>query len=183
MKSLLRSLVLCSTLGLAQLSVFAASDVPSYLDFSDITPAKAGQFVEVDLDQGLLSMAARLAQTQEKEVAEVIRGLKSIHVRVIGLDDANRAAVLERVRSARTKLSNDGWRRIAVARDGSGQDVAVFARTQGEEMIQGLAVTVIDGEKEAVVVNIVGDIRPEQIAILGARFGVDPLKKIQVAAK
>lgn len=162
---------------------YAADARPAYLDFHDIAPAKQGTFVEVDLDQGLLSLAAKLAEGQEKEAAQILRGLKSVHVRVIGLDDANRATVVSRMQEAREKLSADGWKRIALARDGNGQDVAVFARLNGDESIQGIAVTVIDGGREAVVVNVVGDLRPEQISALGVRFGIEPLKHVKVAAK
>ena len=39
-------------------------------------------------------------------------------------------------------------------------------------------VTVLDGNKqEAVVVNVVGDIKPEQLAALGEAMNIEPLKK------
>lgn len=183
MNTLFRSCLLASSLLAASLSASAAESAPGYMDFSDIAPAQTGQFVEVDLDEGLLSLAAKFAQGQEKEAAEVLRGLKTVRVRVISLDDKNRSSVFERVHGARTQLAKDGWKKIAVAKDGNGQDVAVFARVKGDEAIEGLAVTVLDGDREAVIVNIVGEIRPEQITALGARFGVEPLKNLNVAAK
>ena len=183
MNTFLRSCAFGASLLIGSLSAFGADAQPSYLDFSDILPAPSGQFVEVDLDEGLLGLAAKFADGQEKEAAQVLRGLKSVHVRVISLDDRNRSKVLERVTGARSSLARDGWKRLAVAKDGNGQDVAVFARVKGDEAIQGLAVTVIDGDREAVIVNVVGEIRPDQISALGARFGVEPLKNLNVAAK
>jgi hypothetical protein len=53
---------------------------------------------------------------------------------------------------------------------------------RGEEAIEGLVVTVISDQKEVVLVNIVGDIKPEQIATLADRFDIEPLKNIKVAA-
>jgi Domain of unknown function (DUF4252) len=56
--------------------------------------------------------------------------------------------------------------------------VAVYVKTRGEEAIEGLVVTVLDGnKKEAVFVNLVGDIRPDQVAAVGKALNIDPLKK------
>ena len=46
------------------------------------------------------------------------------------------------------------------------------------EAVEGIAVTVLSGDGEAVFVNIVGDIRPQQIAEVGERLNIDPLKKL-----
>ena len=63
------------------------------------------------------------------------------------------------------------------------EDVGVYIKTRGEEAVQGVVVTVIDGNKEAVLVNIVGDIKPEKLAIIGERFNIEPLKKIGGGAR
>jgi hypothetical protein len=44
--------------------------------------------------------------------------------------------------------------------------------------VEGLVVTILDGNREAVLVNIVGNIKPEQVALLGERFNIEPLKKV-----
>jgi hypothetical protein len=36
----------------------------------------------------------------------------------------------------------------------------------------------LDGNKEAVFVNVVGDIKPDQLSMLGDRLHIDPLKKL-----
>jgi hypothetical protein len=36
----------------------------------------------------------------------------------------------------------------------------------------------LDGKQQAIFVNIVGDIKPEQLALLGDRLHIEPLKKI-----
>ncbi len=58
------------------------------------------------------------------------------------------------------------------------QDVGVYLKTHGKETVQGVVVLVTEGKKEAVFINIVGDIKPEQLAQLGDRLHIDPLKKI-----
>ena len=67
-------------------------------------------------------------------------------------------------------------------RDKNGEDVGVFTKTRGGDALAGLAVTVTDG-KDVVLVNIVGDIRPDQIAALGESLNIKPLKDIGKAIK
>ena len=51
----------------------------------------------------------------------------------------------------------------------------------GSEAVEGLVVTVLEGKRQAVLVNVVGDIRPEKLALIGERFHIEPLKKISQA--
>jgi hypothetical protein len=69
---------------------------------------------------------------------------------------------------------------VTVREQPKGDDVQIYTKTRGEEAIEGLVVTVISGRNEVVLVNIVGDIKPEQIATLAERFNIDPLKKINL---
>lgn len=177
----LRTAGVVAALVLAPFLTRAAESQSPNLDFGNLAPAAHGQYVEVDVDESLLKLAALFADKQEKEAAQVLRGLKHVRVHVLSLDDGNREAAVQRVRDVRKALDAGGWKRIVTVKQENSDDVAIFARIRGEEAIEGLAVTVIEGNKEAVLVNVVGDIRPEQIAALGARFNIDPLKKIQVA--
>ena len=43
--------------------------------------------------------------------------------------------------------------------------------------------TVIESNREAVFINIVGNIKPEKIAVIGERFNIEPLKKIGQAVE
>ena len=181
MKSSLRLLLSLAAFATTSAFASAADHKSAFLDFGKISPAKNGESVEIDLDEGLLGLAALFAEGQEKEAAQVLRGLKQVRVHVIGLDEGNRSSVLERVREIRVGLTNEGWKRVAVVKDKNGADVAVFIRVGDGHSIQGLAITVVDEGKQAVIVNVVGDIKPEQIAALGQRFDIDPLKKITVA--
>ena len=57
-------------------------------------------------------------------------------------------------------------------------DVGVFIKAKGADVVEGLVVTVLSGNKEAVFVNIVGDIRPDRLATIGERFNIEPLKHL-----
>jgi Domain of unknown function (DUF4252) len=171
-------------LALAALVAFGAPHIhagesdPGYVDFGKFTPpANGSEFVEVRITGNLISMVARLAEKSEPEVANLLRGLREVRVNVVGLTDDNRAGVEKRIRQIREKLDAAGWERLVTVQQ-KDADVAVFLKTRGEEAVEGLAVTVIDHHRQAVFANIVGDIKPEKVALLGERLHIEPLKEI-----
>jgi len=137
------------------------------VDFGTFTPSGEGEFVEVQVRSNLISMVARLAEKQEPQVAEMLRNVQLVRVNVIGLDDKNRSEVIQRVKEVRAKLDKEGWERIVTAQK-KDEDVGVFLKTRGSE---------------AVLVNVIGNIKPEQVAELGERFDIDPLKRVGEAIK
>ena len=183
MKHLIRILGIAAIGAVIGGSAYAETPAPGYVDFGKfVPPASGGEFVEVNIKGNLISMVSRLTAKHEPEVAEMLRGLQLIRVNVIGLDSGNRADVEKRVKTIRSELDAQGWERVVTVQN-SGEDVNIYMKTRGEEAVQGLVVTVLDGKKEAVLVNIVGDIKPEKLAVIGERFNVEPLKKAGKAVK
>ena len=70
-----------------------------------------------------------------------------------------------------------------MVQDKGGQDVGIYTKTRGGEALAGLVITVIDAKGQVVLINIVGDIRPEQVAALGDKLDLEPLKDIGAALK
>jgi hypothetical protein len=166
-----------------QLALAAEPAADGVVDFGKISPpTSGGQFVEVNIRENLIAMAARLTESQEPEVAQLLRGLKAVRVNVVGLDDGNREEVLKRIEAIRGQLAGAGWERVVTAQQ-KDQDVSVFIKLKGSEAIEGVAVTVMEGNREAVLVNVVGNIKPEQLTMLGERFDIEPLKEIGITVK
>lgn len=154
------------------------------VDFGTFTPpADGGQFVEVQINSNLLSLAAQVVEKQQPEAAKLLRGVQLVHVNVIGLTDENRAGMTKRVRQIRHDLDAQGWDHNVVVQGKDGQDVGIYTKTRGGEALAGLAITVIDAKDQVVLINIVGDIRPEQVAALGEKLDIKPLKDIGAALK
>src|SRR2546425_43163 len=73
---------------LVTLSGRADNSSPGYVDFGEFSPpVSGGEFVEVHIRSNLIAMVARLAEKNEPEVAELLRGLQLIRVNVVALDD------------------------------------------------------------------------------------------------
>lgn len=163
----------------ATLAMAADDMLPGQVDFGTFTPPKGdGQFVEVNVPGGLIALASHLVEKDQPDVAKILGGLKLVRVNVIGLDADNRAELQTRAEKVRTDLSGKNWVRIVSAQQ-KGQDVSVYVHLDEQGGIQGLAAVVLDSQKnQAVFANVVGDIKPEQLAMLGEKFHIDPLKQL-----
>jgi len=156
----------------------AQTPVTGYVDFGKLTPsADGGEFDEVNIRSNLISMAARLASKAEPQVADLLRGIQQVRVNVLGLSDANRMDIRKRVQTIRDELDALQWERVVTVQNPQ-EDVGVWLKMRGDEAVEGLVVTVLSGDKEAVLVNIVGNIRPEKVAMIGERFNIEPLKNL-----
>ncbi len=158
--------------------VSAADTAAGYFDIGSFTAPAKGEYVEVNIQPSLLSFVARLAAKEDPEAAELIRGLKCVRVNVVKLDDTNRANTTERIAALREKLNAEGWQKTVTVRESGDKSVDVHVKMGSQDEIEGLVVTVIDSGKEAVVVNVVGSIKPEQLAQLGEHFDIKGLRDL-----
>jgi len=185
MKVSLRSVLAAATVSLALTTAsFAADEDSGFVDIGQLLPSAKGQFVEVNLSPAMLKFASRIAKHQDADAADIVGDIQRVRVNVVGLDDANRAANVEKIEAVRAKLEKSGWHRMVTVREGEkGDDVAIFAKMKGEDIIEGLVVTVIDRKGEAVFVNIVGSINAEKIGALAEKYDLEPLRHVKVKAK
>jgi hypothetical protein len=181
----LRSLVAAAGLS-AVLSVasFAAETEPGYIDVGQLMASAKGKFVEINLSTNMLRFAAKMAARQEPEAAELIGNLKRIRVNVVSLDDSNRKDTVAQIESIRRKLEAQGWTQMVTVREQEGGDnVDIHVKQHGDDTIEGLVVTVIDHNGEAVFVNIVGNINADQISKVAENLNIEPLKQLRVKVK
>ena len=172
------------TVGIAICSMLATVPVrgetlpPGQVDFGKFAPPGAGgEFVEVNLSSSLISLGAKFLEKDEPDVARLLGSVQLVRVNVIGLNGENRADIEKRAQKIRKELDSKGWERIVIAQKDD-QDVSVYLKTHSKDTVQGVVVLVTEGNKQAVFVNVVGDIKPEQLALLGEKLHIDPLKKI-----
>jgi len=164
----------------------AHADVsPGEVNFDRLSePGQGTKYVDITLGRNFISLASRLVEKQKPEVGQLLRSVESIRVNVVGLTDENRKGAEKRVLAIRAQLDKQGWQRIVTVQEKGGEDVGIFIKARGDEALEGVVVTVLDGKKqEAVLINIVGDLKPEQIAALGDALSIDPLKKAGSAVK
>ncbi len=127
--------------------------------------------VEVNLHGALLRLAASASEDDE-DASAMLRGLRSIVVRVYSLAAA-RDGLTDRLTSLGSSLEGSGWTTLVRVRpdDEDGDDVWVYVREAGD-VFDGMAVMSLDHDGgDASFVLIDGPIDPSQVGHLGSRFG------------
>jgi hypothetical protein len=97
-----------------------------------------------------------------------------VHVAVVGVDEQNRGELRERMTTIRKELDSTGWERVVTVRQ-QAQDVAICLKPAEGNAIDGLVVTVFEEGKQAVFINVVGNVRPDQLSLLGERLHIEEL--------
>jgi hypothetical protein len=111
---------------------------------------------------------------------ELLRGLNGVRVRIYEIDgDASRVA--QRISIMSEHLQDDGWEPVMLVRDES-EEVHMLMRVV-DGQIRGMTVLISDGESEAVIVNLMGEIRPQQFSdvMVALEVGAPGIDDVQVA--
>jgi len=128
--------------------------------------------VEVNLRGSLLRLAVEATADSEPEVAEMVRGLNAVTVRVYPLESA-RAGLSDQLSAIGSQFESDGWFTFVRVRgdEDDPEDVSIYVRDDGD-MFGGMVVMALDPEdQEAAFIIIDGLIDPAQVGRLSARFG------------
>ena len=146
----------------------------------DFLATKASETVDLNLDEGLMQLAAKAFSGQdpdEMKVKDLINRLKGIYVKSFEFETEGQYSDTD-LESVRAQLRGSNWKRIvnvASKKDGS---VEIYLMQIGTD-ITGLAL-LSSSPKEVTVVNIVGPVDLEKLSDLEGHFGV-PVLDIDIA--
>lgn len=177
MKDILRQTCVIAVASLLLNSPLGAADSPPGLvNFGKFTKPTNGELVEINLSNDMIAMALQLAGKGQPDFVEALSGLHSIRVNVVGLDDQNREEVIARMKTVRDGLDAGGWQTIVSVQEKK-ENVGIYLKTRGKDAIEGVVVTVLEGRKQAVFINVAGDIKMDKFAALGDKLNIGALKK------
>jgi hypothetical protein len=147
---------LCVALSACGLTAPRGSD--GYADLDSLGVRDVDQVMTLSIGPALLHFVARHVD-DDPEVGELLKGLDGVRIRIYEINgDASRVAT--RIRSMSVRLQSDGWEPVLSIREGN-EATHMLLRVVNER-ICGMTVLVSDGDSEAVVINLMGEIRPEQ---------------------
>lgn len=171
----MKPLLIAFLLTLVPVMSAKAQDSRIQLSGLDHLAAKASQTVDVNLDERLMRLAARVfddKDADEREVKKLVAGLKGIYVKSFEFDTEGQYAPAD-LETIRTQLRAPGWTRLVNVTSKKEGMVEVYLLFNGDA-IGGLAVLHTD-EKELTVVNIVGPVDLDKLAKLEGQLGVPDL--------
>jgi hypothetical protein len=141
----------------------------------DHLSSKANQTVDVNIDERLMQIAARVFNDKDEDEAKIkklVIGLKGIYVRSFEFDNENEFTTAD-VEILRAQLRGPSWSRLVNVSSKRDGDLEVYVSMAGAD-INGLAVLSIE-PKELTVVNIVGPIDLQKLAELEGTLGIPDL--------
>ncbi|MEX0618402.1 MAG: DUF4252 domain-containing protein [Pseudohongiellaceae bacterium] len=151
---------------------------PGYVDFSSLAAITGAEpNVEVSLKEPLLNLITNIIRNQDAQAAGFISKLLRVEVRVFENSSMDRDRVAASMAEIATDLDAQQWERVVRVRDDEEHVDVYFRLSSDASLIHGIAVMVAE-PREAVIINIVGDISPDDIAALAARFEIDELSEL-----
>lgn len=106
----------------------------------------------------------------DPEIRDLLRSLDGVRIRIYEIDgDAGRVA--SRISAMSEHLQSDGWEPVVLVRKAN-EEAHMLLRMSGQR-INGMTVLVSDGDREAVVINLMGDIQPDQFGDVMVALNVE----------
>lgn len=165
---LVLSLLLTPALTLAQ----ADSDFDALIDFGDLMDITGGKEpnVEISLGGPLLRFVGNATREEDSDLADTLSSLKSIQIRVFDIADGQYDRAREQVDRVADRLTANAWM-PTVKVNSDDTIVRMFMKMDGEQ-VTGMTVMILEDHSEAVFINIVGAIDPDQLGRVADKFGV-----------
>ena len=159
--------ILC--LALTACGLTAPRSNAGYADLESLGMRDTDRVMTLSIGPSLLRFAASHVD-DDPEVRELLKRLDGVRIRIYEIDgDAGRVA--GRMDSMSRRLQDEGWEPVMLVREDN-EATHMLLRVI-DQQIRGLTVLVSDGDSEAVVINLMGEIQPQQFGDVMLALDVD----------
>lgn len=148
----------------------ALKDLPGYIDFGELSAVYGEPKVLINIGGSVLRFVSGMASEGDPDTAEMMGNLKGVRIQVYSTEGQDASAALDRADQLKGFLSKQDWEPIVQVND-EGEKAYIFIKLAGDDM-EGLAVMAVD-DSEAVFINIIGKLDPNQLADVMDNFDVD----------
>jgi hypothetical protein len=152
------AMCLCVMLGAC--GITAPRRAAGFADLESLGVRDTDRTMTISIGPALLHFAANHVD-DDPETAQLLRSLDGVRIRIYRID-GDAARVAGRISRMSLRLQADGWQPVLLLREQQEEVHMLLKERNGS--ICGMTVLAADGEAEAVVINLMGDIQP-------ARFG------------
>ena len=147
----------------------ALKDYPGYVDFGQLADIFGEPTVQISVGESLLGLVGSLSAKEDPEAAALFNRLNGVRVSVFENTEIPDEGI-EFVKNVSGQLSDMGWESVVTVNDGTEQ-VRIFMKIN-DNMVQGITVMAVE-PTEAVFVNVIGDLNPEELEKVMDNFDVD----------
>ena len=154
------ALLLAFVLSTAGCGITAPRGNAGYADLDSLGVADTDRVLTLSIGPALLRFAANQIE-DDPATRELLRGLDGVRIRIYEID-GQAARVASRMDRMSQKLQANGWEQVMLVH--SGDEQAHMLMRVVDQRICGMTVLVSDGESEAVVINLMGELEPQQFA-------------------
>jgi hypothetical protein len=152
---------------------------PGHVDFGSFEQFQnAATTVEVSIKGPLLKFVSKATAHEDPELSDLIDKLLLIRVNVFSIEDNQIDTVNGIIQNVSKTLASSQWERMVRVQQ-EGEHVEVYIQFGEADSLTGLAVMALGDDKDregenlqAVFVNIVGTIDPNQLGKLSAKFNI-----------
>jgi hypothetical protein len=174
MKTLMirKILIACMT-ALMALPVMAQEDTlkdyPGYVDFGELSAVFGEPTVQISVGESLLGLVSSLSASEDPEAAELFNRLNGVRVNVFETESMADGAV-DLIKDVSSTLSEHGWEAVVTV-NSNDEQVRVFMMIN-DNQVEGITVMTVE-ETEAVFVNVIGSISPEELGKVMENFDIE----------
>lgn len=153
-------LTIGASLALAACSITAPHGGEGYANLESPGLQDTDRVFSLSLGRTLLRFAANHID-DDPETEALLRSLDGLRLRVYEID-GSAARVAQKMDRMQLHLQEDGWAPVMLVRDEHSR-TQMLLKSSGQT-IHGLTLITSDGDSEAVVINLIGDIQPEHFS-------------------
>jgi len=166
--SMIRKILTACVTALMALPVMAQEDAlkdyPGYVDFGELSAVFGEPTVQISVGASLLGLVSSRSASEDPEAAELFKRLNGVRVNVFETESMADGAV------TLIKDGDLGWEAVVTV-NSNDEQVRVFMMINGDR-VEGITVMAVE-ETEAVFVNVIGSINPEELGRVMENFDIE----------
>ena len=179
MRSSRALIVLASLFAATACGLTAPRSGPGYAELDSLGVFDTDRTMVLSIGPTLLRFAAAHLD-DEPELQALLKSLDGVRLRIYEID-GDPAKVAARIDRIGSHLQEDGWDPVMLIRE-SEERTQMFLKSKGGQ-VRGLTLLTSDGETEAVVINLIGEIEPQRFSDVMVALDIEEggAQQVQVA--
>lgn len=162
-------MVIAACLLTSACGITAPRSGPGYANLDSLGIFDTDRTFSISIGPTLLRFAANHVE-DEPETEALLRSLVGVRISVYEINGSS-LKVAKRMDRMQAHLEDDGWAPVMLIRSGE-ERTQLLLKTSGRQ-VHGLTLLASDGESEAVVINLIGDIQPELFSDVMVALDID----------